>query len=60
MIKKVRSVYNGPIVYNANHGKEDGIKWFDKIDIIGTSAYYPVGEKPNDSYETMLKNWKRE
>ncbi|MDQ0229621.1 glycoside hydrolase family 113 [Metabacillus malikii] len=59
VIEKVRAVYTGPIIYNANHGKEEGVEWFDKVDIIGTSAYYPVAEKPNDSEETMIKNWEK-
>lgn len=59
VIEKVREVYRGLITYNANHGKEEGIKWFDKVDIIGTSAYYPVAEKPGDSEENMIKNWEK-
>ncbi|MFN7250383.1 MAG: glycoside hydrolase family 113 [Anaerobacillus sp.] len=59
VIKKVRAVYSGPLIYNANHGKEEGVEWFDKVDLIGTSAYYPVGEKPDDSEENMIKNWEK-
>ncbi|WP_338788478.1 glycoside hydrolase family 113 [Metabacillus sp. FJAT-53654] len=59
VIAKVRGVYNGPIIYNANHGKEEGVGWFDKVDIIGTSAYYPVAEGPGDSEENMMKNWEK-
>lgn len=57
LIELVRKVYSGPIVYNANHGKEDGVEWFNHVDIIGTSAYYPVGNRPNDSEESMVENW---
>lgn len=57
VIERVREVYHGPLIYNANHGKEEGVKWFDKVDIIGTSAYYPVAEKPGDSEENMIKKW---
>jgi len=57
VIKEVRKVYSGPIIYNANHGSEENVQWFDKVDIIGTSAYYPVSSKPNESEETMIKNW---
>ncbi|MGN8647503.1 glycoside hydrolase family 113 [Gracilibacillus sp. HCP3S3_G5_1] len=57
VIKQVRHLYNGPIIYNANHGKEEGVEWFDAVDFIGTSAYYPVAEKPGDSVENMVKNW---
>lgn len=57
LIKKVRAIYDGPIIYNANHGKEEGINWFDAVDIIGTSAYYPVGNEPGDTEENMIQNW---
>lgn len=57
IINKTREVYDGPIIYNANHGSEEGITWFDAIDMIGTSAYYPVADKPGESEETMISNW---
>ena len=57
VIEEVRKVYKGPLVYNANHGTEEGIEWFDHVDIIGTSAYYPVANKPGDSEENMVENW---
>lgn len=57
LIARVREIYTGPIIYNANHGSEDEVAWFDKVDIIGTSAYYRVGTKPGDSEENMIQNW---
>lgn len=57
LIKKVRSIYKGPIVYNTNHGREDKVNWFDAVDYIGISAYYRAGKKPSDSKENMLKVW---
>lgn len=59
IIESVRKIYNGPLVYNTNHGNENTVKWFDAIDYIGTSAYFPVAKKPGDSKEVMVKNWKR-
>ncbi|SDY95458.1 hypothetical protein SAMN05421736_104310 [Evansella caseinilytica] len=59
LIDNVRKVYHGPITYNANHGKEDGIAWLDKLDIIGTSAYYPVANEPGTGEETMMENWEK-
>ena len=58
LIKEVNKLYTGPIIYNANHGKEEGIQWLDDVDYIGTSAYYPVASVPGDSYENMLAGWK--
>lgn len=60
LIDEVRNLYSGPIVYNANHGKEEGIQWLDAVDLIGTSAYYPVASVPGDSYENMLAEWQKQ
>ncbi|MFC3341492.1 glycosyl hydrolase family 53 [Paenibacillus abyssi] len=56
-IARVREVYSGPLIYNANHGKEEGVAWFDQVDVIGTSAYYPVGSVPGDTEENMIAKW---
>lgn len=58
-IAKVRKVYTGPLVYNTNHGKEEVAKWYDAIDYLGTSAYYPVESKPGASVEEMTKEWEK-
>ncbi|MFC5468919.1 glycosyl hydrolase family 53 [Cohnella suwonensis] len=57
LIDRVRQIYGGPITYNANHGTEEGVEWFDRVDLIGTSAYYPVAKRPGDSEEAMIANW---
>lgn len=56
LIKKVREIYSGKIVYNTNHDHEDSVEWFDVLDYIGTSAYYPVGKYGTD-LESMKKEW---
>lgn len=56
-IRQVRDIYSGLITYNANHGKEDNVAWFDEVDVIGTSAYYPVGSQEDYTEETMVQNW---
>lgn len=57
LIAKVREIYHGPLVYNANHGKEENITWFDALDYIGTSAYYPVEKEGGASADEMVKAW---
>jgi hypothetical protein len=57
LIKSVRGVYGGLIVYNANHGDERNVEWFSDTDFIGTSAYYPVAEKPGAGEDDMLQSW---
>lgn len=56
LIEKVRNIYSGKLVYNANHHREDAEQWFDVLDYIGTSAYYPVGEDGLDK-DKMIAKW---
>ncbi len=59
VIKNVREAYKGPLIYNANHGKEEGIKWWDAVDYLGTSAYYPVAKAGGASEEEMIESWEK-
>ena len=56
-IAMVQEIYHGPLVYNTNHGKEELAKWYDALDYLGTSAYYPVGDAPGASTEQMREEW---
>jgi hypothetical protein len=57
LIKETKKLYKGSLIYNANHGSEENVKWFDAVDFIGTSAYYPVAKKGGESEENMYKAW---
>ncbi len=56
-ISKVRGVYSGKLTYNTNHGKETVAQWYDAIDYVGTSAYYPVADGPNATAADMKLRW---
>ncbi|MCZ0703089.1 hypothetical protein J2T56_001343 [Natronobacillus azotifigens] len=43
LIKKVREVYSGTITYNCDKYQEDRLTWWDAVDMISSSGYYPVG-----------------
>ena len=57
LIADVRKAYSGRIAYNTNHGHELEVKWFDAVDLVGTSAYFPVGEEGKTSPEDMAEKW---
>ena len=58
LIEEIRRVYRGILVYNTNHGHEDDQDWFDSLDYLGTSAYYPICENAKTTiYEEMMKGW---
>ncbi|CAM4479464.1 1,4-beta-xylanase [Paenibacillus macerans] len=44
LIGEVRKVYGGPITYNCDKYQEDNVVWWDAVDIISSSGYYPVGD----------------
>lgn len=44
LIAQVRTVYSGPITYNADKYQEDRLTWWDAVDVISSSGYYPAGE----------------
>jgi hypothetical protein len=55
LIAKVRGVYDGKITYNANHGREDDVSWWDAVDVISVSAYYAVPPPQGVSLEEAVK-----
>jgi hypothetical protein len=73
LIAEIRQIYHGAITYDVNHGMENNVKWWDAVDVISISAYYPVGTDdvmialkddlskvpPSDtSIEAMKRRWK--
>ncbi len=57
LIADIRAIYSGKLVYNTNHGCEDGIEWFDALDYIGTSAYYRIPRADDSTVDDMVKLW---
>ena len=54
LIDDVRSVYSGLITYNCDKYQEDRVTWWDAVDVISSSGYYPV-----DSWEEQLDRIER-
>ena len=49
LIAKVREIYSGPITYNCDKYQEDRVTWWDAVDVISSSGYYPI-----DQWEQQL------
>ena len=41
LISEVRKVYSGVITYNCDKYQEDNVTWWDALDVISSSGYYP-------------------
>ena len=42
LIREVRKRYHGPITYNCDKYQEDRVRWWDALDLISSSGYYPI------------------
>ena len=57
LVARVREVYDGPITYNADKYQEDRLTWWDAVDVISASGYYPTGtwEAQLDRIEPVVR-----
>jgi len=55
-IDAVRAVYSGAITYNCDKYQEDRVSWWDAVDVISASGYYPQGswERELDRIERVV------
>ncbi|KAA8753352.1 glycoside hydrolase family 113 [Paenibacillus sp. UASWS1643] len=44
VIAGVRDVYTGLVSYNTDKYQEGHVKWWDAVDVISSSGYYPIGD----------------
>ena len=47
LIAEVRAVYDGLVTYNCDKYQEDHVGWWDAVDVISSSGYYPVDDWEN-------------
>lgn len=57
LVEKVRHVYTGPLTYNTDKYQEAEVKWWDCLDVISSSGYYPQTkwEENLDRIEAVVK-----
>jgi len=44
LVADVRAVYGGLVTYNCDKYQEDHVTWWDAVDVISSSGYYPLGD----------------
>ena len=47
LISKIKGIYKGLITYNTDKYQEDQVKWWDAVDVISSSGYYPINDWDN-------------
>ncbi len=49
LISDIRGVFSGLVSYNTDKYQEDNVTWWDAVDVISSSGYYPI-----DNWEEQL------
>lgn len=52
LIEKVRLVYTGLLTYNTDKYQEEMVTWWDALDVISSSGYYPI-DKWDENFERI-------
>ncbi|MBY0163769.1 1,4-beta-xylanase [Cytobacillus firmus] len=61
LIADVRNVYGGLVTYNCDKYQEGRVGWWDAVDIISSSGYYPIDqwEEQLDRIEGTVRRWNK-
>ena len=60
LIRKIRKLYSGQLVYAANWGEEfENITFWDELDYIGIDCYYPLSRKTDPSDEELKGSFEK-
>ena len=54
IVRRVRQIYRGPLTYNCDKYQEDRVAWWDALDLISSSGYYPVDDLDRQTIEYPL------
>lgn len=59
LIADIRTVYGGLVSYNTDKYQEHNVKWWDAVDVISSSGYYPINDWENqlDRIEKVVKKY---
>jgi hypothetical protein len=57
VIARVRAIYKGPITYGANWDEIHDVPFWDALDWIGVSAYFPLADARSPSREELTRGW---
>lgn len=57
IIAAVRAVYRGPITYGANFDEVFHVGFWDALDWIGVSGYFPLVDEATPSRATLVAAW---
>lgn len=57
IISRVRTIYPGPITYGANFDEVFDVPFWDALDWIGVSGYFPLVADPSPDRASLVRAW---
>lgn len=57
MIANIRSVYKGPLTYGANFDEVFDVPFWDALDWIGVSGYFPLVDAKTPDRASLVRAW---
>jgi len=57
LIRDIRSLYGGKLLYSANWDHYKKISFWDDLDFLGLNGYYELTKQDHPVMEEVLKNW---
>lgn len=61
LISDIRGVFSGPVSYNTDKYQEHNVSWWDAVDVISSSGYYPIHdwERQLDRIEKVVQAFQK-
>ncbi len=61
LIMDIRKVFSGLVSYNTDKYQEHNVKWWDAVDVISSSGYYPLNDWQSqlDRIEKVVKKFNK-
>ena len=60
VIDKIKEVYSGMLTYSANWTEYAEVPFWDKLDLVGIDAYFPLTDNDEPSMEELIAAWEAE
>lgn len=57
LIKAIRTIYSGKLVYAANWDEYDKVSFWKELDYIGIDAYFPLATSVNTTQKELDESW---
>ena len=58
LIKEIRTFYKGEITYSSNWDGYQSVPFWDDLDYVGLSAYFPLTNDKTPSVDDLVKKWR--